>query len=105
MGIGKNNCFMTAAIYGHVNIIKYFIEYLKYPIETTGANRYTALHHAAENGYESLLGYLIISGANINSRDKYKRTPLMLAVKCGQYRIVSILLKLKAKKKHRRFLK
>ena len=38
----------------------------------------TPLHYAVKNGYEDLVKILVNKGANVNARDSFKQTPLMI---------------------------
>lgn len=96
-GTGGDNAFIIAAKNNRFEIVKYLIENKNIDVNTIGQNRMSALHYAAINGNEKLLAFLCVKGANINIKDKFGRTPLLLACKSGNIRIVNILLKLKAK--------
>ena len=85
-----------AAKHNRLNIIKYLIESKLCNSNKTLKNNNTMLHLAAVNGYEKLLGYLVINGAKIDAKDRKKKTPLLLACKTGKIRILSLLIKLKA---------
>lgn len=56
----------------------------------------TALHHAALNGHENTVKFLIGSGADKDAKDKYGNTALHLAVILDKVDIIETLIKLKA---------
>jgi ankyrin repeat protein len=59
-------------------------------------NNYTDLHFAAEHGHLQNLLLLTEKGANVNAKDKDKRTPLHLATKEGHLDIVQYLIERRA---------
>ena len=91
----KDTAFILAAANGHTDIVKLFIETYSFKISSFGADKFTALHYAAIQGNEKLLGFLIVKQIKLNLRDRHGRTALILAAKNGQSRIVDILIKLK----------
>lgn len=56
------------------------------------AEERTALHLAAERGYDTVVQELLRAGANVNARDKMKRTPLYLAAANARLACCKILL-------------
>ena len=52
----------------------------------------TGLHHACYKGYFSIAEYLIESGAEVNSRNKYGSLPIHLACVYGNLDIVKLLI-------------
>jgi len=49
------------------------------------------LHTAARNGYIDIVKMLIENGADVNSRDDFDETALMIAVKKGHSFIITLL--------------
>lgn len=62
------------------------------PIDSPGAKRMTALHIAASRGHYDLVKYLLEKDAKINLKDKFKRSPIILATANGQLKVLSLLL-------------
>ena len=54
--------------------------------------RYTALHHAAENGHASCVQLLAAAQTNLNPLDERGYTPLMVAADCGSLEVVETLI-------------
>ncbi|PTB34896.1 hypothetical protein M441DRAFT_125344, partial [Trichoderma asperellum CBS 433.97] len=52
----------------------------------------TAMHYAAKNGNETILGYLLAKQVNLNVQDCQGRTPLFVAIQNGDVSVVSLLL-------------
>mgnify|MGYP002371326342 CR=1 FL=1 len=72
--------FHVAAREGKVEILKIFLDTYSFAIDLTMIDGWTALHYAALNGYTRTIEFLVERGANIDSLDKFKRTPLHWAV-------------------------
>lgn len=72
-----------AAFYGHLSCVKLMIETGGVPIDSPGAKRMTALHIAASRGHYDLVKYLLEKDAKINLKDKFKRSPIILATANG----------------------
>ena len=78
---------------GSVETVKVLIEYGLKKTAGCGNSRMPPIGWAASFGHEDLLNYLLEIKAKVLSKDKFKRTPLILAVRNGHSRIASILLK------------
>ncbi len=52
----------------------------------------TRLHMAAERGLVDVVESLILHGADVDARDRDRRTPLHLAADCGQVRVAEVLI-------------
>ena len=88
---------MTAFAYalerGEIESIKAFIEAGVVKINVgQGPDRMPPLCWAAAYGRYELCEWLLSQKARVLSKDKYKRTPLMMAVKNGHVRVASLLL-------------
>lgn len=57
-----------------------------------GKERMTPLHYAASRGNFDLCDFLIEKKAKVNSKDKFKRSPLVMAVRNGHLKVASLLL-------------
>lgn len=81
-----------AAFYGHLGCVKLMIEQGEVSIDSPGAKRMTALNIAASRGHYEIVKYLIEKGAKINLKDKFKRSPVILATANGQLKVLDLLL-------------
>jgi ankyrin repeat protein len=71
-----------------LEITNIFLEHLRLhaiPIDIRGAYLRTPLHEAVIAGNLALVKMLIAYGANVNERDRYGSTPLILAAAYNQY--------------------
>jgi ankyrin repeat protein len=50
------------------------------------------LNSASTNGHVDVVKLLLEKGANVESKDKYGRTPLLLAARCGREAVIKLLL-------------
>ena len=68
-------------------------------VELKARDRYgfTALHWAAENGYEAMAKYLIENAANLDALNEDDETPLQIATKRGHKATCNQLKKKKKK--------
>lgn len=63
------------------------------PVDAGDSSGWTALHYAADKGFDDLVVLLIEEGgAAANSKDEMKRTPLHLAANAGRVEAVKALL-------------
>lgn len=86
--------FAYALLVGELEPIKAFLESGVVKINAgQGPDRMSPLTWAAAYGRYELCEWLIGQKARVLSKDKYKRTPLMLAVKNGHVRVASLLLR------------
>ena len=77
---------------GHTRAVEVLLSYKAKLNVGCGAERMTPLCFAANYGHEELVKFLIDKKARILGKDKYKRTPLILATKNGHATIVNTLL-------------
>jgi ankyrin repeat protein len=75
-----------------IETIKAFIESGVKVNQGQGKNRMTPLCYAAANGNYELCEWLIENKARTISVDKFKRSPLIFAVRNGHLKIASLLL-------------
>ncbi|XP_006635081.2 CARD- and ANK-domain containing inflammasome adapter protein [Lepisosteus oculatus] len=69
---------------GHLSLMKVLLAFGKNKnVDDRNVWRKTALHIAAEHGYDSLVDFLLSSGAKINAMDINKDTPLHIASRAG----------------------
>lgn len=91
-----NMSLMTAACAGWDYGIDYLLAHgadLNQPVW----DKWTLLHHAAENGHLSTVQHLMTLGLDINARTNIKHTPLSLAAMNNHYKVVQFLLEAGAK--------
>jgi ankyrin repeat protein len=95
VGTMKSTPLMEAVYTGHLDIVKYLVDY-RAKIDQPDSEGSTALLHACWRDYPDIALALIDAGANVNLASKYGRTPLMFAADKGDDRIVQALLDHKA---------
>ena len=87
--MGKSPLYL-ASEYGHYSIVS---SLLNCPtLNLTLQTNYTALHIASENGHPSIVKMLLRKCIDVNSKDRYDGTAIMLAHKNSKADIVSLLL-------------
>ena len=88
----KNSAIHLAALEGHNHVVKYLIEEMKISVNLIGEDKLTLLHIACMKGNEELVKYLLLyENININAKDKLSRTPFLISIKAGFYRISTLL--------------
>ncbi len=83
----------VAAAYGHLNIVRYFIEERKLNVATESINNETPLHLAALNGHLHIVKYLV--GTQLvdpTSLDNNHCSPLHNACRSGNVDVVKYLM-------------
>ncbi len=82
----------NAAKYGHAKTVQVILEKGGKKSLGVGADRLHPLHWAAARGHYQLAETLIEAKANVCGKDKFKRSPLILAILNGHMRLASLLL-------------
>jgi len=72
-------------------------------IQISNAKGQSVLHLAAEDGHIDIVQALIANGAEIEAKDRYRRTPLMYAAKYGHIAVVKTLIENGAKEAKDRY--
>ncbi|KAB8300991.1 hypothetical protein EYC80_002915 [Monilinia laxa] len=85
------NSLHKAARKGHTKIVRELISAHPNLIDVPAESNRTALHIAIDRRHEAVVKALIEAGANINSSDKRKLTPLMKAAETNQPEVVHLL--------------
>ena len=75
----NSSALISAAVYNHLEIVKYFIEEKEMDINHAYGNGWTVLMTACDNGHLNIVKYLIEHGANINAKTNHGSTVLMEA--------------------------
>lgn len=75
----KYTPFFTAVQHGHLPLVRYFVEELKQPVNTTVDGNISALHVSANSGFCDIVQYLVDRGADKELLSVYGR-PLNWAV-------------------------
>ena len=87
-----NNAFQIACENGHLELVKAFMKEVQVDVNLPGRDRMTALSLAALHGHYEVVEYLVENGAKVTKKDKFKRTPLLNAIRGGFSKIVAYLL-------------
>ena len=89
----KMLAFHYACIGGHIEAVKAFIEKGVRINIPSGNDRMHGLSYAAAYNQYEICEYLIENKARVLSKDKYKRSALIMAVRNGNSKIVNLLLR------------
>ena len=81
-----------ASGYGHLDIVRYFVEERNCCVECRDEEENTPLHYAAEGGRFVIVQYLIREGCDPMCKDTYSRTPLYDACREGNLDVVKYLI-------------
>lgn len=93
-----SNPLIESIEHGHINVAEYLVPHT--PLLITNKSGWTALHYAANAGYNSLVKTIldeiqsrstIIIKQVVDNKDPLQNTPLHLAAKHGFYRVVKYL--------------
>jgi ankyrin repeat protein len=86
------NALAFASKNGHTKCVEVLLQFKGRVNAGCGIERMTPLCWAAAHGHYELTEFLLDNKARVLSKDKYKRTPLILAVRNGNSKIASLLL-------------
>ena len=86
------NCLHIAALNGHVDLCKMFLDYYKFDVHLTDNNECTALHYSAENGNFGLFQFILGKGSEIYSKTKSMKNVLHLSAHNGHFDICKFVL-------------
>lgn len=90
-----NSPFFTAIEHGHLNMVQYFIEELKFSPNTCKDGEISCLHLASNHPYPELITYLISKGADVEKVSIYGK-PINWAAGNSNLAALKILLENKA---------
>lgn len=83
------NPLMWAAYLGKLDLVKKLVEIKKVNVNKVG---WSPIHYAASTGQNEIAEYLLVNGANPDSKSPNETTPMMLAARHGYIQIVRYLL-------------
>lgn len=86
------NAMAYACKYGHTEVVKVLLEFKAKMNAPCGPMRMAPIIWASSYGHYDLCEYLLNNKGRTLSKDKYKRTALIMAVRNGFTKIVSLLL-------------
>ncbi|KAL8841090.1 MAG: hypothetical protein Q9176_003431 [Flavoplaca citrina] len=81
-----------AMIESHLDMVNLLLDQNAKVDAIIGPLGWRAIHRAALKGYVDIIQRLVQSGADVNTQDKNKRTPLLYAVDGGHYAAAELLL-------------
>ena len=88
----RHNPVFNASMFGHIEILKYFIEAFHTNVETKDYFKRTLINIASENGNLNIVKYLYETfHANIEAEDIYGNTPILNAIKMNRIDVVKYL--------------
>ena len=83
-----------AAQNGHLNVLKMLAKNEVKLTDKGGKAKMTPLHFAAAYGHLDCVEFLLDNKGKVLAKDKFRRTPLAMAVRNGNLKIASLLLSL-----------
>jgi ankyrin repeat protein len=85
--------FMEASSNGHVGVAQLLLEHMGVQdVDTRYSCGMTALHHAAFNGPEDMVAFLLSKGAKASTQDERGMTPFVIAARNGHVGVARLLL-------------
>ena len=87
------NCLHIAALYGHLDLCKIFVDKRNFDIHTLDNNDWMALHFSAVNGSFELFSYFVDKEPEIYSKTKKMENVLHLSSREGHLDISEFVLK------------
>jgi ankyrin repeat protein len=78
---------------GHMGVVRLLLQHMgKQALQETDNEGKAALHYAAEYGHEETVSFLLLQGAQANSKDENGATPFMMACEYGEIDVMKVLL-------------
>ena len=87
-----NNCLHIAALYGHLNLCKFFLDNENFDVHMADNDGWTALHNAARNGSFELFLYILGKGSEIYRKTNSMRNVLHLSSVNSRFDICEFIL-------------
>lgn len=84
--------FAYACKFGHTEVVAVLLEFKGRVNSGYGLERMTPLGWAAAYGHYDLCEFLLDKKARVLGKDKFQRTPLIMAVRNGHPKIATLLL-------------
>ena len=86
---GKN-CLHSAALHGHLNLCKMFLDNYKFDVHMSDNNEWRPLHFSAKNGNFELFSYLLDKGSEIYCQTKNMENILYLSAGNGHLKFANL---------------
>ncbi|KAL0275144.1 UNVERIFIED_CONTAM: hypothetical protein PYX00_003100 [Menopon gallinae] len=90
--LGASTPLMEAAQEGHIELVRYLLEYYHANVNAQTQTGDTALTYACENGHTNVASLLLMYGAELEHESEGGRTPLMKACRAGHQNTVQFLI-------------
>lgn len=84
-----------ASAYGRIKIVEFFLDHIEDDDESF-RNASIALHEAVKYNHFTMVRFLLIYGADPNTRDIYGQSPLQVAFESGHLGIIQYLIRFDA---------
>lgn len=89
---GKGTPFYLAVSYDRLEVAQTLLKHNRAQLDLTYRDGWTALHKAADMGSESMVQFLLSSGALVAARDEKYMTPLHIAARRGHLVVARLLI-------------